>query len=136
MPGVMPLERDGPFAEIRDAFTQKRTWLFALRYLFILIYAVRWPVAWELSLLCLPAGLFCWAAISSGAIRRRTMLRTVTKVVAVHCVLLAGTLYLWSKSPRRIDGDFGFWFIAIEIGVIALLVHFAGNEKETYQPSK
>jgi hypothetical protein len=52
------------------------------------------------------------------------------RVVAVHCVLLAGTLYLWSKSPQRIDGDFGFWFIAIEVGVIALLMRFAGNERE------
>ncbi len=136
MPGGMPFGRDGPFPEIRDAFTQRRTWLFVFGYLFILIYAVHWPVAWEFSLLCLPAGVFCWAAISSGAIRKRTMLRTVIKVAAVHCVLLAGALYLWNKSPQRIDGDFGFWFIAIEVGVIALLMRFAGNETERYQSSK
>jgi peptidoglycan/LPS O-acetylase OafA/YrhL len=136
MAGVMPLRREGPFPEIRDAFTQKRTWLFALGYLAILISAVRWPLVWELSLLCFPAGVFCWVAISSGAIRRPPMLRIVITVVAVHCLLLAGTLYLWSKSPQRIDGDFGFCFIAIEVAMIALLMHFAGNGRETYPPSK
>lgn len=97
-----------------------------LASLFTLIFAVRWPSVWEFSLLCcFPAGLFCWAAVSSGAIHNPPMTRVVTTVVVIHCLLLAGTLYLWNEYPRSRTADFAFGFVVIEVAVIALLVRYA-----------
>lgn len=51
MPEVAPLIRDGPFPEIQDVFTQKRTWVLALAFFAVLIFVVRWPnifgIIWE-----------------------------------------------------------------------------------------
>src|ERR1700752_1924609 len=110
MPEAAPLGPGGPFPEIRDAFTQKRTWALALVFLALLIFAVHWPsvfgIMWEFSLLCcFPAGLFVWAAVSSGAVRKPPMSKIVIAVLVVHCLLLATTAYLWRKSPKMIDGD-------------------------------
>jgi hypothetical protein len=112
MPEVTLLGRDVPFPEIRDAFTQKRTWVIALGFLAVLICMVRWPnifgVIWEFSLLCcFPAGLFIWAAISSGAVHKPPMGKIVVTVIVLHCSLLAGTVYLWISNRKSITGDFG-----------------------------
>lgn len=136
MSEAMSISRGGPFPEIRDAFTQRRTWGFVLGYVAILIFGVRWPLAFELLGLWFPVALFCWAAISSGAIRKLPMLRIVIAVVMGHSLLFAGALYVWSKSPQRIDGDFGFYFIALEVALIVLLLHFARNGQEKHPPSE
>jgi len=130
MPEVAPLGPGGPFPEIRDAFTQTRTWILALVFLAFLIFAVRWPsifgIIWEFSLLCcFPAGLFVSAAVSSGAVRKPPMAKIVIAVVAVHGLLLATTMYLWRKSPKIIDADYAFAFVVVEVAVIALLIRFA-----------
>jgi hypothetical protein len=130
MPEVAPLGPSGPFSEIRDAFTHKRTWVLALVSLAFLIFAVRWPsvfgIIWEFSLLCcFPAGLFVWAAVSSGAVRKPPMTKIVITVLVVHCLLLATTAYLWRKSPKLINGDYAFAFVMVEVAVIALLIRFA-----------
>lgn len=95
MPEVAPRRRDGPFPEIQDAFTQKRTWVLALGFFAVLICMVRWPnifgIIWEFLLLCcFPAGLFVWAAVSSGAVHKPPMTKIVIIVVVLHCLLLAG----------------------------------------------
>lgn len=107
MAEVAPLRRDVPFPEIRDAFTHKRTWFVALAFFALLIFMVRWPstfgIVWEFSLLCcFPAGLFVLAAaVSSGAVHKPPMGKIVTIVVVVHCLLLAGTIYLSGAEIRK-----------------------------------
>ena len=134
---VARLRRDGPFPAIREALTQKRTWLLALVFFAVLIFAVRWPLVFEFLLLCcFPAGLFVWAAVSSGAIRRRPMIRIVVTVVLLHCLLLAGTLYLWSQYPKSRSGDFAFVFVVIELAVIALLMYFLRPRREAHDSGK
>ena len=130
MAEIAPVRRDVAFPEIRDAFTRKQTWVVALVFLALLIFMFRWPnifgVVWELSLLCcFPVGLFVWAAISSGAVHKPPMAKIVIIVVVLHCVMLAGTVYLWSRNPKSITGDFGFGFVAIESGAIWLLMRLA-----------
>ncbi len=130
MAEVVPSRRDVPFPEIRDAFTQKRTWAIALVFFALLIFMVRWPsifgVVWEFSLLCcFPAGFFVWAAVSSGVVHKPPMAKIVITVVILHCVLLAGTVYLWSRNPKSITGDFGFGFFVIESAAIWLLMRLA-----------
>ena len=116
---------DERFPEIRDALTRKGTWIWALGFLALLIAALHWPFVWEFTLLCcFPAPLFCYGAVRSGVIHSPGMTKIVVTVVVLHCVLLAGTLYLWSEFPKSISGDFGFGFVAFEIAVIALLMRF------------
>jgi hypothetical protein len=137
MPEVAPLRPGGPFPEIRDAFTQKRTWVLAVGFFAVLIFAVHWPSIWEFSLLCcFPAGLFVWAAVSSGAVRKPPMAKIVIGVVMVHCLLLATTVYLWSRSPKIIAGDYGFAFVVVEVAVIALLMRFARPRQESADSGK
>lgn len=141
MAEVAPPRRDGPFPEIRDAFTQKRTWVIALALCAFLFCMVRWPnifgVVWEFSLLCcFPAGLFVWAAISSGAVHKPPMARIVVIVAALHCVLLAGTVYLWSRNPKSITGDFGLGFVVIELAAIWLLMSLAAPRREAQDSGK
>ena len=52
MPEFVPLRPGRPFPEIRDAFTQKRTWVLVLVFFAVMIFAARWPTIWEFSLLC------------------------------------------------------------------------------------
>ena len=131
MSEIASLRQDGPFPEIRDAFTKKRTWILALVFFAVLIFAVRWPLAYEFSILCcFPAGLFVWAAVSSGAIHRPPMTKIVVAVVVLHCVLLTSTLYLWSKYPKGRTGDFALVFVVIEFAAIALLMYFARPRTE------
>ena len=135
MPEVAPLRRDGPFPEIRDAFTHKRTWAIALGFVAVLICMVRWPtifgIVWEFSLLCcFPAGLFIWAAVASGAIHKPPMGRIVMILVILHCLLLAGTVYLWHRDPKSITGDFGLAVVMIEFAAIWLLTRLARPRRE------
>ena len=141
MPEAAGLTHGGPFPEIQDAFTQKRTWGVALGFLAVLVFMVRWPnifgIIWEFSLLCcFPAGLFIWAAVSSGAVRKPPMTKIVIMVVALHCLLLAGTVYLWSRNPKSITGDFGFGFVVIEFASIWLLMRFARPRRENADSGK
>jgi hypothetical protein len=141
MPEVARLTHGGPFPEIRDAFTQKRTWGVALGFLAVLVCMVRWPnifgIIWEFSLLCcFPAGIFVWAAVSSGAVHKPPMAKTVIMVVVLHCVLLAGTVYLWSRNPKSITGDFGFGFVVIELAAIWLLMRLARPRREAQNTEK
>lgn len=98
MPEVAPFGRDGPFPEIRDAFSYKRTWFIALVCVAVLIFMVRWPdifgFIWEFLLLCcFPAGIFVWAAVSSREVRKPPMGKIVIIIGVLHCLLLAGTVY-------------------------------------------
>jgi len=141
MPEVARLTHGSPFPEIRDAFTQKRTWVVALVFFALLIFMVRWSstfgIIWEFSLLCcFPAGLFIWAAVSSGAVRKPPMAKIVITVVALHGLLLAGAVYLWSRNPKSITGDFGFGFVVIEFASIWLLMRFARPRRESTDSSK
>jgi len=141
MSEVAGLTHGSPFPEIRDAFTQKRTWGIALGLLAVLGFMVRWPnifgIMWEFSLLCcFPAGLFIWAAVSSGAVRKPPMAKIVIMVVALHALLLAGTVYLWSRNPKSINGDFGFDFVVIEVASICLLMRFARPRRESTDSGK
>lgn len=136
MAEVAPVRRDVPFPEIRDVFTRKRTWGLALGFFVVLIVMAEWPnifgVIWEFSLLCcFPAGLFIWAVVSSGAIRKPPMAKIVITVVVLHALLLAGTVYLWSRNPKSITGDFGFGFVVIEFASIWLLIRFARPRQES-----
>ena len=136
-----PLESDDPFPEIRDAFTQKRTWVVALVFFALLVFMIRWPsifgIIWEFSLLCcFPAGLFVWAAVSSGAVHKPPMAKIVIIAVVLHCLLLAGTVYLWSRNPKSITGDFGFGFVVIEFAAIWLLMRFARPRREAQDSGK
>ena len=129
-PEVAPLKRDGPFPEFENALTQRRTWILLVGFCASLVLTGRWPnifgFIWELSLLCcFPAGLFVWAAISSGAVHKPPMGKIVIIIVALHGLLLAGTVYLWSRDPKSITGDFGFGFVVIEVAAIWLLTRFA-----------
>jgi hypothetical protein len=135
MPEAAPLRRDGPFPEIRDAFTYKRTWVIALGLFAVLIFMVRWPtifgIVWEFSFLCcFPAGIFVWAAVSSGAVHKPPMAKIVIILFVLHCLLLAGTVYLWSRNPKSITGNFGIGFVAIELAAIWLLMRFARPRRE------
>lgn len=141
MPEVAGLTHGGPFPEIRDVFTQKRTWGVALGFLAFLVFMVRWPnifgIIGEFSLLCcFPASLFIWAAVSSGAVRKPPMTKIVITVIALHCLLLAGTVYLWSRNPKSITGDFGFGFVVIEFASIWLLMRFARPRRESTDSGK
>jgi peptidoglycan/LPS O-acetylase OafA/YrhL len=102
---------------------------------------VRWPstfgIIWEFSLLCcFPAGLFVWAAVSSGAVHRPPMAKIVIIVVVLHCLLLAGTVYLWSRNPKSITGDFGFGFVVIELIAIWSLMRLARPRREAPDSGK
>jgi hypothetical protein len=137
MPEVAPLRPDGPFPEIRDAFTQRRTWALVLGFFAVMIFAARWPTIWEFSLLCcFPAGLFIWAAVSSGAVRKPPMAKIVITVVVLHGLLLAGTVYLWSRNPKSITGDFGFGFVVIEFASIWVLMRCARPRRESTDSGK
>jgi hypothetical protein len=141
MAEVGPFRREGSFPEIRDAFTQKRTWVVTLVLFALLIFMVRWPrtfgIIWEFSLLCcFPVGLFVWAAVSSGAVHKPPMAKIVTIVIALHFVLLAGTVYLWSRNPKRITGDFGLGFVVIELAAIWLLMRLARPRREVQASGK
>ena len=141
MPEVARLTHGNPFPEIRDAFTQKRTWGIAFGFLAVLVVMVRWPdvfgVTWEFLLLCcFPAGLFIWAAVSSGAVRKPPMAKIVITVVALHGLLLAATVYLWSRNPKSINGDFGFDFVVIEVASICLLMRFARPRRDSADSGK
>jgi len=130
-----PHRRDSPFPEIRDAFTQKQTWVVAIVFFALLIFMVRWPsifgIVWEFSLLCcFPAGLFVWAAVSSGAIHKPPMAKILIIVIVLHCLLLAGTVYLLRRNPKSITGDFGFGFVVVELVAIWLLMRLAGPRRE------
>lgn len=116
--------RDKLFPEIRVALTHKRTWILLVGALAISIAAIRWPFLWEFSLLCcFPVPLFIYGSVRSGVIHTPGMVKIFTTLVVIHCVLLAGTLYLWRTSPKSVTGDFGFGFFVIEFAVIALLMH-------------
>src|SRR5215469_12286673 len=135
MAGVAPVRRDVAFPEIRDAFTRKQTWVVALVFFALLIFTVRWPnifgIVWEFSLLCcFPAGLFVWAAVSSGAIHKPPMAKILIIVIVLHCLLLAGTVYLLRRNPKSITGDFGFGFVVVELVAIWLLMRLAGPRRE------
>jgi hypothetical protein len=121
-------KRGGSFTELRDAFSQKQTWLLAIGLLIILILVFCWPsfgIVWEfLFICCFPVGLFCFALIRSGAIRRPPMTKIVVVAITVHCLLLAGTLYLWRAYPKTRTGDFAFGFVVIELAVMGLLMRF------------
>ena len=135
MPEVGLSNRDELFPEIRDALTHKRTWILVLGFFAALVAALYWPFAWEFSLLCcFPAPLFCYGAVRSGVIHRPGMKKIFITVVAVHCILLAGTVYLWREFPKSITADFGFGFVMIELAVIAVLIRFA-RQKGEGQPS-
>jgi hypothetical protein len=141
MPEFAPLERAGPFPEIRDAFTQKPTWILALGFFAILIFAVGWPstfgIILEFSFLCcFPTGLFVWAVVSSGAVHKPPMAKIVIIVAVVHGLLLAATVYLWRKSPKIIAGDYSFAFVLVEVAVIALLMRFARPRRESTDLAK
>ena len=141
MRDVAPLGRDGPFPEIRDAFTQPRTLVLALAFCAFLFCMVRWPnifgVIWEFSLLCcFPAGLFVWAAISSGAVHKPPTAKIVAVVATLHCLLLAGTVYLWSRNPKSITGNFGLGFVGIELAAIWLLLRLAAPRREPQDSGK
>ena len=115
-----------PFPEIRDALLRKTTWVWVSAFFAAMFVALYWPFVWEFSLLCcFPVPLFCYGAISSGVIHRPGVKRICIAVVAVHCLLLAGTLYLWRVSPKSVGGDFGFGFVVIELALIGLLMRFA-----------
>ncbi len=134
MAELAPLERDDPFPEIREAFAHKRMWVIAFAFCAFLFCMVRWPnivgVIWEFSFLCcFPAGLFVWGAISSGAVHKPPMTKIVVIVGGLHCVMLAGTVYVWSRNPKSITGEFGFAFVIIELAAIWLLMHLAGRDR-------
>jgi hypothetical protein len=138
MAEVEHFRHDGSFPEILDAFTQKRTWLAAIVFFALLIFMLRWPsffgIIWEFSLLCcFPAGVFVWAAVSSGAVHKPPMARIVITVVLLHCALLAGTVYLWSRNAKSITGDFGFGFVVIELAAIWLLMRLARPRREAQE---
>jgi hypothetical protein len=141
MLGAAPLRPDGSFPEIRDALTQKRTWILVFGFFAVLSLAVRWPgifgIIWEFSLLCcFPTGLFVWAAVSSGAVRKPPMAKIVIIVVVVHCLLLATTVYFWSKSPKLITDNYALIFVAVEVAVIALLVRLARPGRQNTDSGK
>lgn len=111
MPEAAGLTHGGPFPEIQDAFTQKRTWGVALGFLAVLVFMVRWPnifgIIWEFSLLCcFPAGLFIWAAVSSGAVRKPPMTKIVIMVVALQSAVGRDSLSLEQESEEHY---WGFW---------------------------
>jgi hypothetical protein len=130
MAEIAPGRRDDPFPEIRDALTQKRTWILALACVGLLAFMVHWPsifgIVWEFSFLCcFPAGIFVWAVISSGAAHKPPMGKIVAIVLVLHCVLLVATGYLWSRNAKSITADFAVAFVVIELAVIWLLMRFA-----------
>lgn len=125
-------DHDRPFPEIRDALLRKETWIWILAFLAALIVAVSWPFVWEFSLLCcFPVPLFFYGTVRSGVIHRPGMMKVCITLAVVHCVLLAGTLYLWRESPKSITGDFGFAFVVIECAIIGLLMRFVKPESST-----
>jgi len=118
--------RDKLFPETREALAHKRIWVLSVGVLAMSILVIRWPSVWEFSLLCcFPVPLFCYGSVRSGVIHRPGMLKIFITLVMVHCVLLAGTLYLWRMSPKSVTGDFGFGFFLIEFAVNALLMHLS-----------
>ena len=126
MSEIARADRDGPFLEIRDALTRKEAWLWLLGLFAVFVVAVRLPFVWEFSLLCCitPAPLFCYGTVRSGVIHQPGITKVLVTIAALHCLLITSTLYLWKKSPKSINGDFGWGFIAIEVTVIALLMWF------------
>jgi len=130
-------DRDGAFPEIRDALTHKATWIWIVGYIAVLIVAIRWPFLWEFSVLCcFPAPFFCYGVIRSRAIHSPGIMKIAVAVAAIHCVLLAGTLYLWKNFPKSITGDYGFGFVLVEVAVIELLMRFARPRPSVQHPSQ
>jgi hypothetical protein len=64
------------------------------------------------------------------------MAKIVIIVVVLHCLLLAGTVYLWSRDPKSITGDFGFGFVVIELIAIGSLMRLARPRREAPDPGK
>ena len=64
------------------------------------------------------------------------MAKIVVIVAALHCVLLAGTVYFWSRNPKSITGDFGLGFVVIELAAIWLLMSLAAPRREAQDSGK
>jgi hypothetical protein len=64
------------------------------------------------------------------------MAKIVVIVASIHCVLLAGTVYLWSRHPKNISGDFGLGFVVIELAAIWLIIRLAVPRREAQDLGK
>ena len=121
----------GPFPEIRESLTKKETWVFLFGFFAVLVIGIRWPSVWEFSALSFfPVGAVGYGVISSGEIRKPTMLRTLILIVVFHSLLFAGLLSIQNKLPKILARDFGAYvFIVIEVVVIEAMLR--SNRRKT-----